>query len=159
MTRKTVGQEAVERLQNADHKQEVGATAEEINKKYYEGIQECVDNTDWTEPFFIVVHRQKVKQLVNTMRNRYWARRTLPTPQWDSDVWRYYPKSGNLEFIWSLPDEDSAKFMYSYPEMVPVEQRQLLEFVVNFVDGKLYDIYHREFESGSQLAGSECVSP
>jgi len=152
--KKTVGQEAVKRLQNVDTKQGIIDTEREANKEYVSEIQKCVNaHSSWDDPFYVVVCIKKEQLLENVIRRYFLARQSLPTPQWDQDVWRYDPKSGNLEYLWSLPDENTAKWMAGNPNDIHPEQHQLLQFVLDFLDKKLYRFYHNKFHKGE----SECT--
>lgn len=151
--RKTVGAEAVERLINADTTQTIVDTQREIDKEYMDGIEACVDaHKDITTPFYIVVHLKKEQLLQNVIRRKFIARRTLPTPQWDQQVWRYYPSSGNLQFCWVLPDEDTAKWMAAHPHDVPQEMEGLASYVYDLLDNQLYDLFYKKFYG----EGDEC---
>jgi len=151
----TVGQEAVKRLANPDTKQGIVDTEREVNKDYFEEIQKCVDShKQWTEPFYVVIHYKKERTLHNVVRRYFLARQSLPTPQWNQDVWRYDPKSGDLRYLWTLPEEQTAMWMVGNPEEVPKEQYVLLAFILDFLDGKLFKLYHKEFERGNQSCES-----
>lgn len=146
MKKKTVGAEAVERLQNADPHQGIIDTQREADKEYLTEIHKCVDNhNDWTKPWFIVVHHKKEQLLENVIRRYFIGRQSLPTPQWDQTVWRYIPSAGDLEFCWALPDENTAKWMADNPNMVPNEQHHLYQFVMKMINQQLYDEFAQKF--------------
>jgi len=158
--RKTVGQEAVKRLETKDTKQGIVDTEREANKEYIGEIQKCVNaHKSWDEPFYVVVHQKKEQLLENVIRRYFLARQSLPTPQWDQDVWRYDPKTGNLEYLWSLPDENTAKWMAGNPGDIHPEQHQLLRFVLDFLDKKLYRFYHTKYHKGEKECRDLSESP
>lgn len=153
---KTVGEEAVARLSNPDTKQGIIDTEREVNKDYFEEIQKCVDShRAWTDPFYVVIHYKKEKTLHNVIRRYFLARQTLPTPQWGQDVWQYNPKSGDVRYLWTLPDEQTAMWMVANPQDVPSDQHVLLAFILDFLDGKLYRMYEKEFLRGSEACNSD----
>ncbi len=158
--KKTVGEEAVKRLSNPDTKQGIIDTEREANKEYMSEIQKCVDvHISWDKPFYIVVQNKKERLMENVIRRYFIARQSLPTPQWDQDVWRYSPISGNLEYLWTLPDENTAKWMAGNPNSIPVDHRQLLQFVMDFLDKKLYSFYHTKFHKGEKECSDLSQSP
>lgn len=148
----TVGAEAVKRLANPDTKQGIVDTGREINKDYFVEVEKCVNShKEWTDPFFVVIHYKKERLMNNVVRRYFFARRSLPTPQWGQDVWKYDPKTSDLTYLWTLPDEQTAMWMYSHPDQVDKEMQQLLVFVHDFLEGRLYAKYHKEFEQGDRI--------
>ena len=137
----TVGEEAYKRLLNPDHKQGIIDTQREIDKKYFDGIEECVKlhkgKHGFEGDFFIVVIAKKERLMENVIRRYYVARQTLPAPEFDQTVWRYL-KEGDLQFIWVVPDHNTAQEMYHHPERVPKEEMHLYKMVKALMEGRLY---------------------
>ena len=151
MKRKKVGEEAYERLLKADDKQGVVDTQREVDKTYMEQIKLCVENhRSWDKPWYIVVQLKKEQLMENVIRRYFIGRLSLPTPQWDQTVWRYDPKTGDLRFLWVLPDEQTAQQMAAGPDKVDPEQRHLLQFVLDFLDKKLYGRFHKTLYNGEK---------
>jgi len=145
----TVGEEAVKRLMNPDTGQGIVDTQREADKEYFEEIKKCIANhTSWDKPFYILTIHKKEQLLENVVRRYFFARQSLPTPQWDQTVWRYDPKNGDLQFIWVLPDENTAKWLAGNPQQVYKEHGELLQFVMDFLNKKLYRFYHNKFHKG-----------
>lgn len=145
--KKTVGSEAVKLLQNPDSKQGVVDTQREIDKEYLSEIKKCIDaHKSLDDPFYIVVIQKKERLLENVIRRYFLARKTLPTPDWDQTVWRYNPKTGDLMFLWVLPDKNTAMWMASNPQDIVTEQKPLLGYVMDFLDKKLFAFYEDMFE-------------
>jgi len=158
--KKTVGQEAVARLANPDTKQGIIDTQREADKEYFSELSKCVyAHNEWTTPFYVVVHLKKEQLLENVMRRYFMARMSLPTPQWDQTVWRYDPKSGDLRFLWVLPDVNTAMWMADNPNDIHPEQHNLLGFVLDFLDRKLYRLYHNMFHKGENQCAELSESP
>jgi len=158
--KKTVGAEAVDRLANKDMKQGIVDTEREANKEYIGEIQKCVDaHKSWDNPFYVVVQQKKEQLLENVIRRYFIGRQSLPTPQWDQDVWRYDPKTGNLEYLWTLPDENTAKWMAGNPNDIHPEQHQLLHFVLDFLDKKLYRNFYTKYHKGESSCEDLSQSP
>jgi hypothetical protein len=156
----TVGKEAHKRLSNPDTKQGIIDTQREVDKEYFQEIQKCVENhKDWNSPYFIVVHVKKEQLMENVIRRYFIGRQSLPTPQWDQTVWRYTPITGDLEFLWTLPDESTGVFMAQDIENSARQCPDLLQFVLDFVNDKLYRFFHRRFEHNSTDLVDEKGSP
>ena len=145
---KTVGQEAYDRLLKPDTGQGIVDTQREADKAYFEEMEKVIKQLGWTEPYYIVVHVKKEQLMQNVIRRYFIGRKSLPTPQWDQTVWRFYPKTGNCEFVWCLPDENTGAYLASHPTGVQPEDEQLRQFVLDFLDDKLYRFYLNKFHKG-----------
>lgn len=147
--RKTVGQEAYDRMLNPDPQQGVIDTQREMTKGYFDELKKCAESRkDLTKPFYIVVLSKKERLMENVIRNYFISRVTMPNPDWDQAVYRYDPSCGDLKFLWVLPDINTAKWLAGNPSEVPVEQYELYKYVMMFLDHKLfeyyYSIYHKD---------------
>lgn len=151
MKRKTVGEESLKRLLNPEA-QHVIDTEREVNKEYYKEISKCIDNhPNMKDPYYIVVLIKKERLMENVVRRYFIARESLPTPQWDQTVWRFDPSCGDLRFIWCLPDENTAKWMAGNTHEVPPEHYELLKFVLELLDKKLYDRFLEQFHKDDNV--------
>lgn len=148
--KKTIGEISAELLEKADGKQGVVDTQREADKEYISEIKKCiVAHSDITTPFYIVVILKKEKTMANVMRRYFLARISLPTPEYDQQVWRYDPSTGDLEFLWCLPDKNTCMWLANESTIVHKENAQLVEFVLDFLDKKLYDkFFSREKKRG-----------
>lgn len=134
----TVGAEAVKLLSNPDEKQLVKDTSNEMIKDYMDNLESCVRRyKDWTDPFYVVVLNRRERLLVNVIRNMFFARKTLPTPEYDQTVYYYDPKTDELRYLWTVPDKETVMDMVLCPNEVRSSHFQLLEFCQLFVQGKL----------------------
>lgn len=159
--RKTVGAEALSRLQNPDTTQTIIDTQREIDKEYFSEIEKCVEaHRDWDTPYYIVVHCKKEKLLENVIRRYFIGRQTLPTPQWDQTVWRFDPKSGDMQFLWVLPDENTAMWLAANPKEIHGDMHELLRFTINFLDKKLYNHFYNKYHKGEKqcLTSESCYA-
>ncbi len=149
--RKTVGEEAYKRQENPDTKQGIIDTQREMDKEYFGEIEKCIQNhKHWDQPFYIVVLCKKEQLMENVIRRYFIGRMSMPTPQWDQTLWRYDPKSGDLRFVWVLPDQETAKWMAMNPQTLQEKHLELLCFVLDFLDKKLYSFYHNLFHKGEK---------
>lgn len=149
--KKTVGEEAIIRLANPDDKQEVVETQREADKEYFPQMEICIQNhSQWDKPYYIVVHQKKERLLENVIRRYFIGRQSMPTPQWDQTLWRYDPGTGNLRFIWTLPDENTAKWMAANPKELSENHHELVGFIMSFLNKTLYRDFYQEFHQGEQ---------
>jgi hypothetical protein len=138
---KTVGEIARDLILKKDTKQGIVDTQREVDKEYFQEIEKCVlakPHCNWKDPYYIVILHKKERLLENVVRRYFFGRQTLPTPDYDQTVWRYYPSTGNLEFIWCIPDKNTTLWMWDNPESIVDDQKHLLKFVLEFIRGSLY---------------------
>lgn len=146
--KKTVGASARELLLKPDLKQGIVDTQREVDKEYFQEIEKCVKSKPhraWTKPWYVIVLHKKERLLENIVRRYFLGRQSLPTPQFDQTVWRYYPMTGNLEFIWCLPDEQISQQIILDPLSYGSEYDHLKKFVLAFIGGTLYDPFQKRF--------------
>jgi len=142
--RKKVGKEVYDILSNPniDTKQSLMDTSNEMSKNMIPEVEKCILNhKHWTEPFYIVVINKRERLLINAIRQYFLARQSLPTPDLDQTVFKYTPSNGDLEYLWTVPDKNSIEYMIAYENVIPLEQKQLLEFCKLFKQGKLAKVF------------------
>jgi len=135
MKDKTVGQHVVEMLgkSNLERHQPLVDTAREMQKNYMPEIEKCINEYDEKdEPFYVIVINKRERLFINVIREYFLARRTLPTPDYDQTVFKYFPKTGDLKFLWSLPDWQTIDYMVENATQIPKEQKELLETCLLF---------------------------
>ena len=146
--KKTVGSSARELLLKPDLKQGIVDTQREVDKEYFREIEKCVTQNPhctWTSPWYLIVLHKKERLLENVVRRYFLGRRSLPTPQYDQTVWRYYPSTGNLQFIWCIPDKEISHQFILDPLSHGSEYDDLRKFVLEFMDGTLYASTQKRF--------------
>lgn len=139
--KETVGAASKRLQENIDTKQGIVDTQREVDKTYFEECQKCVQrkpHCDWKEPWYLVVVQKKERLMANVVRRYFFGRQSLPTPDYDQTVWEYNPKTGDMKFMWVIPDKNTTLWMVSNPNEVPNEQRHLLNFCLDFINNKLY---------------------
>lgn len=60
-----------------------------------------------------------------------------PTPFYDQSVWKYYYKDEKLEFLWTIPDNNTCQYYRRFALEVVPEERQLRDYVLSYYDGSL----------------------
>ena len=99
--------------------------------------QDCATREALVGDFYVVVITKKEKLLPNVLRNMFSTRKTCPTPDYNQSVFMWHDRTGDLEYLWTIPDEEScAIYSENAIEVVP-EERQLLGFVLDFLNGSL----------------------
>jgi len=146
--KKTVGEEAYERLLKPDTKQGIIDTQREMDKEYMDQLQLCIMNAkkqDMGDEYFICVLAKKERLMENVIRRYFVPRKSLPTPDYDQTVWMH-KRRDVLEFIWVIPDHNTCQEMYHHPERVPENEMWLYQMVKAFMEGRIYHEACKEFK-------------
>jgi hypothetical protein len=87
--------------------------------------------------FYVVCLIKKERLFDEVVRGIWFHRQTCPTPTYSQLVYRYQANPEKLEFLWVVPDPDTCDFYcYNALEVVP-EERDLLNFILDFRAGNL----------------------
>ncbi len=138
--RDTVGKISWDLLAKADF---LDHSAEEQMKEQLDTFEvemlKAVDRGKQTFPdgFYVVVETKKEPKMKNVLRNYFIIRNSCPTPQYDNAVYRYHTQSEQLEFLWVLPSRQVYNMLKEHALEIPLEERQLLQFVLEDGDGTL----------------------
>ncbi len=127
---RTVGSYVKEILSNPnlDRGQSLKDTSLEMQKKMLPEIEKCINNhKHWDDPFYVVIINRRERLMVNVIRQHYVARKTLPTPDYDQSVFKYFPKTGDLKYLWTVPDKMSVDYLVINEANVPERQKELAE--------------------------------
>lgn len=140
MEKDTIGKLSSELLQKdtvSDHS--AGEQMQEQLSEYEHNIFECVGRgkTDFAADFYVVVITKREKLMPNVLRHYFFPRISCPTPTWDQAVYKYTRLYDAIDFMWVIPDKDTCLFMRDNKAEIGLEQRQLLTFVLEFLDGTL----------------------
>jgi hypothetical protein len=76
-------------------------------------------------------------------RFSFYTQKLCPLPEYDQSVFRYNRSNDQVEFVWTLPDEETARYLIQHREEVVEEEKELLNFVVAFAVGKLRELCNR----------------
>jgi hypothetical protein len=111
----------------------------EMQKGILEELYVCLgsNKSKYQGDFFIVMLRKRERAMSNVFRNYFFARKSCPTPTFDQTVFKYHREHDALEFIWVIPDMETATIFKGYALEVEPEERELLKFVLDFYDGTL----------------------
>ena len=141
--RPTVGALAVQAQQNAvdnNHSahEQMLMQLSEYDRNLYECVERC--KKDYSGDFFVVVLTKKEKLLENVIRNFFYGRLSCPTPDYDQTVYRYVREEDVIEFIWVIPSRQTCFWLKDNVLSILPEERELLNFVLQFADGTLYKL-------------------
>ena len=153
--RDTVGKissELIQQSHNYDHT--ANEQMQEQLKDYDKNVDICFKRSkkDFEGDFYIVVLTKKERLMQNVIRNYFAGRESCPTPEYDQVVYKYNKKNDYLEFLWVVPAKDICTLMIQNALNLPSEQKMLLEFVMDFVDGQL-------LKKAKMLNGEKVDSP
>jgi len=127
----------------------------ERSKGYRDELIKCVeDNKDKVDgDLWIDVQKKEERLFKGKVHRLYFiAKRACPSPTNDQDVFKYNKKDDRIEYIWSVPDVDTCRQMMADPLGVPEDQKSLLNFVIDFKEGRL-------LERAKKLNGETKPSP
>lgn len=139
MDNKTVGSASLDLMQQ-NHTPESAIDYErEMHKDFEKEINNCISRhlTAFTGDFFVVVIRKRERLMSNVYRNYFFARKSCPTPTYDQIVYKYNRTTGVIEFLWVVPDLETATIFRNHALEVTPEEKGLLNFVLSFYDGTL----------------------
>lgn len=151
--RDTVGKVASELMAKAPESSDPIEIERSMQGEYIDELIKCInDNKNiMNGNFFIVVLTKNEKLMPNVFRNYFYARHTCPTPNYDQSVYMYDAKDEVLSYLWTLPGRDVAHHLKDNALKVHPDERQLLDFVLQFADGSL-------FRRAKKLNGEEDTS-
>jgi hypothetical protein len=159
MKKKTVGAIASELLQKAPESRDPVEIQREVHKEYIDNLKIAVDRGLKTmkHDFYVTVIVKKEKLLENVLRNYFAERSSCPTPDYDQTVFKYHYESGNLEYIWTIPDKETCLVFLRNAHLVVPEEQLLLEFVLAYANGELMKLCRKlngeNIETGIILEG------
>jgi hypothetical protein len=151
-----VGKIAVDLLAKADDKHTVGEQMREQLSEYDQDLYVCfeINKKKYDSRFYIVVLTRSVPNLPNILRHQFFARRTCPTPGYDQCVYQCHKDWPEPKFVWVIPSKEYSEHMHNNRDMVPLEEYELLRFVLDYYDGtllKLCKLLNNEKEDTGQL--------
>lgn len=157
--RETVGKISSDLAQKEPESRDPIELERSMQKEYYKYLVDCIEvnKSRYTDQFFIVVITKNERLMPNVFRNYFYARKSCPTPDYDQTVWRYDNKADELEYLWTIPSRESCKHLKLNAIYVPKEERQLLQFVLEFADGTLFKVakYYNNEQPDSPLLKAE----
>lgn len=105
-----------------------------------EGHDVCKDRTAFEKDFYISVLLKKEKLLENVLRNYFVPTIDCPTPFFDQTVYRYNHEKEDVEYLWTIPDEETCLIFMENKNIIVPSERGLLKFVLEYFDGTLLNL-------------------
>lgn len=119
----------------------------EMQKNYLNDLHEAVRlaKEKTTQDFYVVgILRQHTLLTRNHLEHKFVTRHTCPTPTYDQTVWKYRALSGDLEYMWTVPDRETCEIYLTNAIKVVPEERQLLNYIIDFANGTLLERAKKE---------------
>ena len=139
--KKTVGELAQESKQKQTESLHVWEYVEtRASEEFIPNLLESIERgkTMFPNRDFFIHNAGKNEELLANVKREYWIPLTsCPTPNFDQIVFRYKEKEQLLEEIWCIPPEDGCEYLIRNKNYVIEAERNLLEYTIAFVDGKL----------------------
>lgn len=134
----TLGQESYKRLVAPPEKINVIDMQREMQKKLPKMLEDIISNhKNYADKYYIVIEYQRFRLMPNVVRIYQWVRKSKPLPGYDLSLFSYDNKTEELRYHWTLPDKDTAENLIQNQDKIPKEERQLLQFVLDFKAGTL----------------------
>lgn len=172
MKRQTVGKIATDLQQKTPDTLDPQEIQRATEKEYLDNLAWCVDhakkrvfcdeNKGCTKEcnsrdaldgdFFIECITKKERKLENVLRNYFIPRQSCPTPFFDQSVYKYNSKADQVEFLWVVPDKETAEIFRENKEKIVPEEQCLLEQVMHYYDGTLFQLA-KQFNGETHYAG------
>lgn len=143
--KKTVGSQYLEVAYKQPETRDPIELQREMQREYVDNVKKCILDyrKDHPNDFFIVNITKREKLMPNLLRNYFFARDTCPTPDWDQSVYYYNHAYETVAYLWTVPDRDTCIYFRENALHVTPEEKQLLQFVLQFFDGTLLNIAKR----------------
>ncbi len=157
MKKPTIGKIVTDLSQKTQEKVSIIDQQKAMQEDYMKNLIEAVDRgyKKYRGDFFVHVETKAEKVLANTFRNYFIDRETCPTPNYDQSVFKYNRLAGQIEYIWTIPDRESAHHLKANALEVSPEEKELLHFVLKFADGTLFQLCKKL--NGEKLETSELI--
>jgi len=138
--KKKVGAASVELAAKAPDSTDPIEMQREMTKEYCENVIQCAMHgiKYYKNPFYVVVITKREKLMHNVLRSYYFHRSTCPTPDYDQAVFRFDPTDQAFSEVWVIPDKQTCEILYQNALEVIPEERQLLNYVLDFASGALF---------------------
>ena len=143
--KKTVGQQIQEHnAKNIQFEDDVRAYSEVMGQDIWTNVCQFAMDTSKrpcfsAKDFYVVLQINHDRRLHEPKFIIKPARSSCPTPCYKDTVWKYHHVSGDLEYLWHLPDETKAQYIMKHymAYWENKETRTLAEFVKRAQTGEL----------------------
>jgi hypothetical protein len=144
MKKKTYGQQVMEHRskQHSDDDDVIEYRRKiepEIIKNIHETIAKAKDQDQYRGKDFYICLLMKTERMGNIPRTFVLARKSCPTPTYQQSVWKYHRNSGELEFLWAIPEKILYYHIYhnAHKYIQDKECAGLAKFILLMESGEL----------------------
>lgn len=139
MVAQTVGSASYELLQKPAEKINVIDMQREMDKTFWPEIKETIKkNSSIVGPYYIVIINRRERNMPNVIRRQFVSPLfERPFPRYDWSLFSYDNSTCDLNYYWTIPDEDTCSYLLLNESSVREEEKQLLTFVKKFSEGSL----------------------
>lgn len=136
--KETVGKKAYELLSKSPERINVIDMQREMQKSFFDNMQDIVrKHKTYADRYYILVILRRERLIPNAIRQQFVVRKSRPEPFYDSTLYSYSNKTGDLTYCWSIPDQDTCEYLLRPDTNLSKEYDQLKNFVKKFADGTL----------------------
>lgn len=133
-----VGKAAYELLRKAPEKIHVIDMQREMQKSTGKELDDIISrHRHYEKRYYIQLLYQRDRIIPNLIRQKFIIRKTRPEPIYDTTLFSYDNETSELKHHWTIPDEETCQQLLFNETSLPPEEKQLLEFVKKFCEGKL----------------------
>ena len=138
--RDTVGKISSDLLQKKQGPVRVLDQAAEMQRDWPQLLIENVMESRKVHPsdFYIDVQVKAEPLMPNVIRPYFVAKIHCPTPNYDQNLFKYNAATEQIEFLWTIPDRETCKYLLKHAAIVDKSEWDLLKFVQDFKDGILF---------------------
>lgn len=151
MEYKTYGQKVTEhQAKNIGVEDHVNEYVRELQKDMLDNIQETIVNTlknpEYHKRDFYIVFLNRIERVGGAIRRWCVARKSPPTPVYNHSVFKYHHQSGELEFLWMIPEQFRYWDLYrnSHQYLQDPKWASQTKFVILMESGELLKWVQKE---------------
>jgi hypothetical protein len=111
----------------------------ELQKDYMASVWECINRhlSLYSGDFYVQIVTKREKLLENVFRNYFMAHQWCPSPDYNQSMFKFHRSSNRLEYLWTLPDPETAIYLVRNASKLPPEEKELLFYVLCDYNGTL----------------------
>jgi len=98
----------------------------------------CDSRESMDGDFYVAALVKKERLLANVLRNYFVPTISCPTPHFDQTVYRYNHKKDDIEYLWTVPDEETCEIFRENKKIIVPAEHGLLAMVLAYYDGTLF---------------------
>lgn len=110
-----------------------GDLRNEMLKGFQTGLEKCISNIKWKDPFYVVAMTKKNQMMKNMINTKFFARHTEPQKDFDTCCYRYIPALEKLEFLWAIPTKAGVDHYATLQGNISREEQQMKEMCQKFL--------------------------